>query len=340
MAAQLLVDAAEQARSPADRQPPGDPPETFERGLAAALGDLALDGAPEQVEDLRDHDHRGDPVVAQRVEDDPRVAAPDIQDVRPDRERVVQPDRLLEQVRQRQQRDDPVLHRRDQAVERLDRRDLVVVGEHDALRAAGRAGGEDELEDIAAGGRIPAGELGLPVLGERVVWIGRDRAERRRREAVQAGFARIRGVAALTEDEMACARDADDAFDCVGRHAQVERDQDEAGAHRAEIRCRQLGGRGRPGQQPIAGFETEGSKPPCRDPGSTIELAVAPRGRRTVVEPEAQRRLVAVGGDRVGKQVEKGLQTRPPNGDAILRRATGWIVTRRASGPSTRAVGV
>ena len=98
------------------------PRSRVERGLAAALGDLALDGAPEQVEDLRDDDHRGHPVVAQGIEDDPRVAAPDVQDVRPDRQRVVQPDRLLEEVRQGQERDDPVVHRRDDPVERLDRR--------------------------------------------------------------------------------------------------------------------------------------------------------------------------------------------------------------------------
>ena len=80
--AELLVDAPEQARSQAHRQVPGEAAQARERGLAAALGDLALDGAPEQVEDLRDDHHRGHPVVAQGVEDDPRVAAPHVQDVR------------------------------------------------------------------------------------------------------------------------------------------------------------------------------------------------------------------------------------------------------------------
>ena len=71
-----------------------------------------VDGAPEQVQHLRDDDHRGDPVVAQGIEDDPRVAAADVQDVGADVERVEQPDRLFEQVRERQQRHDPVFHRR------------------------------------------------------------------------------------------------------------------------------------------------------------------------------------------------------------------------------------
>ena len=112
LAAELLVDAPEQARPEAHRQAAGDRAQAVERRLAAALGDLALDRAPEQVEDLRHDDHRGHPVVAQRIEDHARVAAADVQDVGADRQRVVQPDRLLEQVRQRQQRDDPVLHRR------------------------------------------------------------------------------------------------------------------------------------------------------------------------------------------------------------------------------------
>ena len=51
--------------------------------VAAALLDLALDGAPEQVEDLRHHDHRGDALVAQGIEDDPRVPAADVEDVGP-----------------------------------------------------------------------------------------------------------------------------------------------------------------------------------------------------------------------------------------------------------------
>ena len=62
----------------------------LEGRAAAALLDLALDGAPEQVEHLGDDDHARDPVLAQRVEDDPRVAAADVQDVGADIERVEQ----------------------------------------------------------------------------------------------------------------------------------------------------------------------------------------------------------------------------------------------------------
>ena len=129
--------------------------EPVDRRRPAALRDLALDGAPEQVEDLRDDDHGGDAVVAQRIEDDPRVPAPDVEHVGADVERVVQPDGLLEQVGQRQQRDEPVLHRRDDPVERLDRGDDVVVRQHHALRRAGRAAREDELEDLVRRRALP-----------------------------------------------------------------------------------------------------------------------------------------------------------------------------------------
>jgi hypothetical protein len=84
VAAELLVDAPEQARSEAHRQMAREPAKPGERRLAAALRDLALDRAPEQVEDLWDDDHRGHSLVPQGVEDDPRVPAPDVEDVGPD----------------------------------------------------------------------------------------------------------------------------------------------------------------------------------------------------------------------------------------------------------------
>ena len=155
----------------------------------------------------------------ERVEDHPRVPAPDVQHVGPDIERVVQPDGLLEQVRQRQQRHDPMVHRRDDPVERLDRRDDVVVGQHHALRRAGRAAGEDELEDLV-GGRPPPGRLArLPVGRERgssSAGSAAQRVDRRRREVRQAGLARIGRIAARAQDQVPGARRADDHLDRVG----------------------------------------------------------------------------------------------------------------------------
>ena len=90
MAAELLVDAAEQEPPDRERQAARDAPEPIDRRGAAALGDLALDRAPEQVEHLGHDDHARDPMVAQGVEDDPWVPAPDIEHVGADIERVVQ----------------------------------------------------------------------------------------------------------------------------------------------------------------------------------------------------------------------------------------------------------
>ena len=117
MPAQLPVDASEQPRTETHREVSGHPAQSVEGLGPLALLDLSLDRAPEQVEDLRDHDHRGDPMVAERIEDDARIAAAHVEDVGPDIERVVQPDGLLQQVRERQERHDPMLHRRDDPME-------------------------------------------------------------------------------------------------------------------------------------------------------------------------------------------------------------------------------
>ena len=63
------------------RQTPGDAAQPVEGGASGPLLDLALDRAPEQVEHLGDDDHERHPVVAQRLEDDARVAAPHVEDV-------------------------------------------------------------------------------------------------------------------------------------------------------------------------------------------------------------------------------------------------------------------
>jgi hypothetical protein len=87
-------------------------------------------------------------VAAQGLEQDSRVAAPNVQDVRPDAQRVDQADRLLEQVAQRQHRDDPMIERRKDAVDRREGRQEVVVGDHHALRVAGRSRREDQVPDV------------------------------------------------------------------------------------------------------------------------------------------------------------------------------------------------
>ena len=139
-----------------------------------------------------------------RVEDDPRVAAADVQDVGADVERVVQRDGLLERVRQREQRHDPVLHRVDDPVERHGSGEHVGVGQDHALGVAGRARREHELEDVGglrAGPRRPAAppsragrcRPGRPTGPRRSRWgtaRARPRAGRGRRGRCRAGGGR------------------------------------------------------------------------------------------------------------------------------------------------------
>ena len=87
-----------------------------------------------------------------------------------------------------------MLHRRNDPVERRDRGHDVVVGEHHALRRAGRTGGEDQLENLVGDWRRPVGQLCLPVGREGVVRIGRECLDGRRREAPESCLPRIRRV--------------------------------------------------------------------------------------------------------------------------------------------------
>ena len=210
----------------------------------------------------------------------------------PTDERVEQPDRLLEQVRQRQQRDDPVLHRRDDPVERLDRGDDVVVGEHHALRRAGRARGEDQLEDVGRGGWRPRGRAGPPspagtsssgsAARASTVVVGKRSRPASRGSGASRPVPRIRCRAPER---------GHDPLDRVGRHPQVERDEDQPGAHRAEVGRRQLRRGWRPGQEPVArarGRGPAGARPRSGSGGRA-------RGSSSVVvEPSSWRRPSAV----------------------------------------------
>ena len=309
VAAELAVDAAEDAPPDAHRQVPGDAAQSIEGGGLAALLDLARDGAPEQVEDLRDDDHRGDLVVAQGIEDDARVPAADVQDVGADAQRVEQPDRLLEEVRQRQERHDPVFEVRHDRVERLDRGQDVVVGEHHALRDAGRPRREHELEDVVLVRRLPGGLGRFPVGRE-----GRDRRRRARRRGLRGsssgtcsrrasrGSGASRPVPRMRWRVSAALHDVLDGLD---RHAQVQRHVDEASAHRPEVGGRELRHGRAPGQDPVARLEAEGPQAPGRDPAPPLELAEGPRARGPVVGAQAQGGLVAVARDGLVEQAEK-----------------------------------
>ena len=121
------------------------------------------------------------------------------------------------------------------------------------------------------------------------------------------------------------------------RHAQVERDEDQAGPHRPEIGRRQVGRRRRPGQQPVARLEPERAQPPGGEPRPAVEVAVRPARGRAVVEPEAERVLVAVcaataSSSRSSRVVRVRISVRA---SAIVRRAPARVVTNASDRPVT-----
>ncbi len=174
-----------------------------------------------------------------------RMSAPDI-------ERVVQADGLLEQVAERQERDDPVVHRRDDPVERLDGRDDVVVGQHHALRRAGRAAREDELEDLVGRRGAPGRLAGLPVGREggssspgsahsaSTVVVGKSARPASRGSGASRPVPRMR-----------CRQQVEHGDDAVGEREQGEQQPaDGVGRHALHQRPEQAGqdrGHGRPG---------------------------------------------------------------------------------------------
>ncbi len=320
------MDAPEQEPPGPVRQDPGDPPKSLEEGPPPGPVHLPLHRAPEQFKDLRDHQHRRRPVVADRLEDDPRVAAPHIEDVGADRQRVEQGDRLLHEVRQGQERDEPVLLRRDRVMSGLDRRDDVGVGEHHALGRAGRAGREDDLEEVGWDRARPAADLVRPIGRPVCVRLRGEVLDERGREALEASLAGVRGVPAAAERQVCRLRLLGDPLDGLGRHPEIERDDDDLGPHRPEV-DRGQGRRGwGPGQEAVAGSQTGRAQPPRDGPAPPVELAVRPRLRGPVVAPKGERRPVAVAGAGLVQDVEKGLHRR-----ISLRRSRAGVTARRGA---------
>ena len=208
--------------------------------------------------------------------------------------------------------------------------------EHHALGVAGRARRVDHLEQVVAGWPWPRVELCLPVGRERVVEAAlvlvAGALVRRIRgqpfdgadaEVIQAGLVRIGRVHARADGEPLGVRFVGDPLDDVRCHAQVERDDDEAGAHRAVVDGGQRGGRRAPGEQPIPGVQAEAAEAPGRELGAVAEilgrpgkldavvgaqreLALARPARGGVVEDVEQRVELARVGDLPGRGHRSG----------------------------------
>ena len=129
-------------------------------------------------------------------------------------------------------------------------------------------------------GRGQAADLRLPVGRERRVVVGRfgrERLDGRRREVAEADLARVRARRGRSRGSGGAAPDAATiALDRVRRHPQVERDEDEPRAHRAEVRGRQLRRRRRPGEDPVAGLRPSARSRQAASRAPPVELAVGP----------------------------------------------------------------
>ena len=219
-------------------------------------------------------------------------------------------------------------------MERLDRRHDVVVGQHHALRRAGRTAREDELERLVGGRWLPGGLACLPVLGELRVVIGRqgdEVVEDRGRELLEACVARIRRVAAGPQDEVAGAARRDDGLDRVDGHPKVERHEHESGVHRPVVGGREGGLGWRPGQDPVAGLEVEGTQPPGGDPRPFVELAERPGLGAPVVATERERGSVPVALDAAGEQVQQRGRHARGTSAGIGRHPSGRSSTLRVT---------
>ena len=324
----------------AEDQPPdpigemtGDRPEAVEGRPPARPIRLPFDRGPEQIEDLRDHDHARHAVGTQGFEEEPRVAAPDVQDVGADAQRVDQPDRLLEEVAERKNRHDPVFERRDHVVDRPDRRQQVVVGDHHALRGPRRARGEDQVPDVLGPWTRPTVEGGGPIIGHRQVGVGDKLRDGRSGKRFEPDARRVRSVTPGPDDEPTRLGTAENPGDRVGAHPEIERDEDQAGAHRPEIDGRQ-GRLGRaPGHDPIAGSKAELlAESPRRQTAAPIQLGVRPGRSGAVLMPQPERGPIGEAPESCVEQVEERFhhldRTTPAQ---PIRDRTGSTTSARAA---------
>ena len=208
----------------------------------------------------------------------------------PDGQRVEQAADLLDQVRQRQERDEPVLLAAGSRVDRVDRRERRCRGSASrpwACRSCREV--KTSLEQVLAAGVAARRRPGPPSRAGRVVVrlggqgvdgraSGTARAARRA-DPARRGRCRWPGAAPRPASTIRSI-----ASGAMRRSSGTTID---AGPDRPEVDGRQLGRRRRPGQQPVAGLEPERAQPPGHDPAPPVELAEAPVG---VELPSSRRR--------------------------------------------------
>ncbi len=169
---ELGVQGAEHESASPVGEMPSDVSTMLDGRFPPALLDLSHEPAPEELQHLRGHDHDIDVQVTHRLEDDPGVARAHVDDLGPHHRAEEERRDLLQEVRQRQDRDDAQVAVLQQVAEHTHRFEEIAVREQHALGGGRGARGEVDLEERVAVGLRPGQYLRFPVVGPVIVGVG------------------------------------------------------------------------------------------------------------------------------------------------------------------------
>ena len=268
------------------RERPGEGVEALERLPPAGLVDPPLDGGVDEPQALRHDEQDRGLEVAEGPQEDDRLPAHGVDDAGPDRQRRDEPEDLLVEVRERQDRDHPVV-----LAERHDRGhagghgEQVAMAEHRPLRIAGRPAREDDLGKVVGLDRRRRQRLGAS-------GAIRQRLDEDDREAELAR--RLLGLPAGDDEAgLGLRRDLAPELDRV---ADVDGDRDAARMDEPEEGEPPLGPVHRPDDRTVAGSEALVGEDAGDPRHGMPEVAIADRPgpergpdhqRRPAVEPGA-----------------------------------------------------
>jgi hypothetical protein len=191
------------------------------------------------------------------------------------------------------------------------------VGEHHALGGSGRAGGEDEGEQVVRFRPRPGVDLGLPVGRERRICVGDELVKGdgpERREARGRGIGRISAGPGDEDSRLGAFCDPPDR---VGCHPQVEGHGKDARDHRPEVRRRELRCRRRPRQHTIAALEPEGPESPRGETAAASQLLETPVLGVPIVAADPEDRPIGMAPRSGVEDVEQAVHPGHPSGPGV-----------------------
>ena len=291
----------EDQSSHGSRKRAGHAMKPLEERPPAGLVDAAQDGVVQQAQTLGDEEQHRRLEVAEGSQQDRRLATDRVDNARPDEKRDDQADALLEEMRERQHRDEPLggADGEDRG-HALRARKQIPMADHGALRVAGRAAREDDLGEVVGSdgrGRERIRPAGL--IGER---LDPDDGQPQRSCAVRRLSA--------GQDEAGSGLRRDLRRELLGV-ADVERDGHTARVGGGEEGDHPLRSIDRPDDDPIARLEPGVRKDPGRSGHDRRQIAVAP-DPRAEAGPDEQRRAVVIARGALGHEVDQRLHRDAP----------------------------